>query len=310
MFSNLIELDLNNNNISDILIQNLDKCNLTNLLNLNISKNDISNNGLKYFSSNNFKNLEKLNLSYNQKINDLGIEYLKNSKLFNLKNLNLEHIYLDYKGLYCLTEVPFKESVETLALYLTNKIEYKDIPMITKKLESNLKNLKNLTYLRESMENLTFKYLLLGYSDVNKKVFNYLSGNEKRRSNIATIGIDIFKRIVISELKIKVQIQFYITAGEERFRNITKSYYKGAHGLVLCFDMNDESSFNFVKRAAQHIYEDNIPFVFCSHNSECSKIYNVEEEIKNCEGKIFYFNDNNKKGIDEGIGWLTDKFTK
>ena len=176
MFSNLIELDLKNNNISDILIQNLDKCNLTNLLNLNISKNDISNNGLKYFSSNNFKNLEKLNLSYNQKINDLGIEYLKNSKLFNLKNLNLEHIYLDYKGLYCLTEVPFKESVETLALYLTNKIEYKDIPMITKKLESNLKKLNNLTYLRENMENLRFKYSLIGHSDINKKVFYYLCG--------------------------------------------------------------------------------------------------------------------------------------
>ena len=107
-----------------------------------------------------------------------------------------------------------------------------------------------------------------------------------------------------------MQIQFFIIAGEERFRNITKSFYKGAHGLVLCFDMNDESSFDFVKGAAKQIYEDNFPFVFCSNNGEYSKVNNVEEKIKNYGGKIFYFNDKNKKGIDDGIGWLTDKFTK
>lgn len=49
MFSNLIELDLNNNYIGDILIENIDKCNLTNLSNLNISNNEIFNNGLKFF---------------------------------------------------------------------------------------------------------------------------------------------------------------------------------------------------------------------------------------------------------------------
>ena len=50
--------------------------------------------------------------------------------------------------------------------------------------------------------------------------------------------------------------------------------------------------------------------VFISYNGEYSKINNGEEKIKNYGGKIFYFNDNNKKGIDDGIGWLADKFTK
>ena len=310
MFSNLIELDLNNNYIGDILIENIDKCNLTNLSNLNISNNEIFNNGLKFFSSDNFKNLKDLNLSNNQKINDLGIEYLKNSKLFNLKNLNLEHVYLNYKGLDCIVELPFKECIDNLALYLANQIKYEDIPKITEKLESKLKNLKKLKYLRESMENLNLKYIIFGYSDLNRKVFNYLSGDEKRMNNLATIGMDKFSKVVIRELKIKVNISFWITTGKERFRSISKSYYKGADALVLCFDMNGDISFNLVKDTAQQIINDNVFFVFCSNNNECSPTIEVEEKVKKCGRKIFYFNDKNKKGIDDGIAWLADKFTK
>ena len=45
----------------------------------------------------------------------------------------------------------------------------------------------------------------------------------------------------------KVKLQVWDTAGEERFRTITTSYYKGAQAIIVVFDITDRDSFEHVK---------------------------------------------------------------
>jgi len=58
----------------------------------------------------------------------------------------------------------------------------------------------------------------------------------------STIGVDFkIKTIVIDNKKIKLQI--WDTAGQERFRAIVSNYYRGAHGILVVFDMTNKDSF-------------------------------------------------------------------
>jgi small GTP-binding protein len=40
----------------------------------------------------------------------------------------------------------------------------------------------------------------------------------------------------------RIKLQIWDTAGQDRFKNITQTYYKGASGIILTFSFDDKES--------------------------------------------------------------------
>ena len=71
--------------------------------------------------------------------------------------------------------------------------------------------------------------------------------NEFNATMVSSIGVD-FKSKDINVNNKKVKLQIWDTAGHERFRTITTSYYRGAHGIVTVFDLTNRESFEHIER--------------------------------------------------------------
>ena len=92
-----------------------------------------------------------------------------------------------------------------------------------------------------------FKLLLIGDTCVGKSsILLRFSDDVFNKTHISTIGVD-FKIRTITMFNKVVKLQIWDTAGQERFRTITSSYYRGAHAILVVYDVSDAQSFENVK---------------------------------------------------------------
>ncbi|PAA83124.1 hypothetical protein BOX15_Mlig009737g2 [Macrostomum lignano] len=98
-----------------------------------------------------------------------------------------------------------------------------------------------------------FKLLIIGDSGVGKSALLLRYTDDTFSSNyITTIGVD-FKIKTLDIDGVRVKLQIWDTAGQERFRTITATYYRGAHGIIVVFDVNSGPTFANVKRWFEEI---------------------------------------------------------
>lgn len=92
------------------------------------------------------------------------------------------------------------------------------------------------------------KLLVIGDSGCGKSsLLRRFSDNDFQTGYSSTIGVDFEVRTIDVGAK-KVKLQMWDTAGQERFRTITSSYYRGAHAVLIVFDVTVEESFGNVRR--------------------------------------------------------------
>lgn len=93
-----------------------------------------------------------------------------------------------------------------------------------------------------------FKYIIIGDTGVGKSCL-LLQFTDKRFQPVhdLTIGVEFGARMINIENR-QVKLQIWDTAGQESFRSITRSYYRGAAGALLVYDITRRETFNHLTR--------------------------------------------------------------
>lgn len=95
-----------------------------------------------------------------------------------------------------------------------------------------------------------FKFIIIGDTGTGKSCI-LLQFTDKRFQSVhdLTIGVEFGARLVKLEGKHNpIKLQIWDTAGQESFRSITRSYYRGACGALLVYDITRRETFNNVAR--------------------------------------------------------------
>ncbi|CAJ2666036.1 ras-related protein RABB1b [Trifolium pratense] len=101
-----------------------------------------------------------------------------------------------------------------------------------------------------------FKYIIIGDTGVGKSCL-LLQFTDKRFQPVhdLTIGVEFGARMLTIDSR-PIKLQIWDTAGQESFRSITRSYYRGAAGALLVYDITRRETFNhlasWLEDARQH----------------------------------------------------------
>ena len=89
------------------------------------------------------------------------------------------------------------------------------------------------------MSKKAYKVILVGPQSTGKSsILNRLNDKKFELNCTSTVGVD-FKNIDFDIGDRMCTLQIWDTAGQEKFRSLTASYYKGSHACICVFDLNN-----------------------------------------------------------------------
>jgi small GTP-binding protein len=174
----------------------------------------------------------------------------------------------------------------------------------------------------EGISEYLYKVLVVGDMGTGKTaIIRRYVNNMYSDSYKSTIGVDFALKEINWDSKTLVRLQLWDIAGQERYGNMTRVYYKEAVGAFVVFDITRNSSFEAVKKWKQDIdskvtlHDQPIPVVLLAN--KCDLVKNpCNEEVMNeyCRehGFTAWFTTSAKENVnvDEAVTSLVGAISK
>ena len=132
-------------------------------------------------------------------------------------------------------------------------------------------------------EDGSYKVVLLGESEVGKtSIINQFINEEFLEDQETTTGATFSSKEVETKSGQKIKFVVWDTAGQEKFRSLTKMFYKNAIAAILVYDITRKNSFEELKKYwAEQIKESsskNIIIGIAANKCDLLEFEEVEEE--------------------------------
>ena len=130
-----------------------------------------------------------------------------------------------------------------MSSYLTQK-SYNESPYL-KSYNSN-SYINDTKFQNYSVDRLIYdlKIILVGNSGVGKtSLLGRFLGDDFNTNYKCTLTVETRTKNLSLDLNTGVNLNIWDTCGQEKFRSLTKSYFREAHGILLVYDVSDRKSF-------------------------------------------------------------------
>ena len=161
-----------------------------------------------------------------------------------------------------------------------------------------------------------YKILMLGESQVGKTSLLLKYTDDTFKTNmLPTFGLDVRYKYLQKDNN-NIRLDLWDTAGQEKFRTMTQNYYKGSDGIILVYDISNESSFETLKNWMDDIKENSknkIEVIIIGNKLDLERqVEKKRLEQFAEEYKVPYFETSAKtgEGVEESFNKLIDNLSK
>ena len=185
-------------------------------------------------------------------------------------------------------------------------------------MEQNDNIIENKLASRESNKNkknlINIKIILLGNVSVGKTcIIGRYINNSFSDAYKSTIQAEQSTKIINEDDDTSLKLIIWDTVGQEKFRSITRQYYRDALGAIIVFDLTDKKSFDdvnsWLKDLNTHGSKDTVIIILGNKSDLSGQRVVTQEEIKEAFDKNYlYFDVSAKNG--NNISLAFDKLKK
>jgi len=133
-------------------------------------------------------------------------------------------------------------------------------------------------------DEITFKIITLGDSGVGKtSIINQYIIGKYNDNTASTLGINFaYKKLIVNKTQ-NILLKLVDTCGQEKYKSLSKSYFKNTDGVLFVFGLNDKDSFDNIKEWMNYFNEqcnlEEFPKVLVGNKCDLEKDEGLDQNI-------------------------------